>query len=104
VKINRRIFILEMTAALASSLLVSEKVLADNAVLEESDPAAQGLGYKKDATKVDKAKYSNYAEGQSCANCAFYQGAPGSMSGNCPLFPGKLVNGPGWCKSYTKKG
>jgi High potential iron-sulfur protein len=102
--INRRDFLLEMTAALAGSLLISDKVLADGAILEESDPAAQALGYKKDATKVDKTKYSNYADGESCANCSFYQGAQGSMSGNCPLFPGKLVNGPGWCKNYTKKG
>jgi hypothetical protein len=102
--ITRRGFLIDVAAGLATSLVLSQNVLADSPMLEESDPAAQALGYRKDATKVDKAKYSNYAEGQACANCQFYQGAPNSMAGSCSVFNGKLVNGPGWCKSYLKKG
>ena len=47
---------------------------ADAAKVTEADPTAQALGYKEDATKVDKAKYAKYAAGQDCGNCSFYQG------------------------------
>lgn len=72
-------------------------------LLDEKDPAAGALGYINDATKVDKAKYANYASGQNCGNCALYLGAAGSAQGGCPLYPGKNVAAVAWCSAYAKK-
>ena len=58
------------------------------AMVAETDPQAAGLGYKTDATKVDKAKYSKYAAGQACGNCQLFQGKAGAASAACPLFAG----------------
>jgi hypothetical protein len=73
-------------------------------VLSESDPVAIGLGYKANASTVDATKFPQYAAGQTCSNCALYQGAAGDSSGPCPIFAGKAVSSKGWCGSYTKKG
>lgn len=99
---NRRIFILQSIAATGLAAGVSAAQAAP--MVAESDPAAAGLGYKADATKVDKAKSPKYAAGQNCANCALYQGKAGSASGGCPLFAGKDVAAKGWCNSWAKKG
>jgi len=72
-------------------------------MLDEADPTAVALGYVADAARVDKAKYPNFVEGTNCANCALYQGAPGSEAGPCPLFAGKQVTAKGWCASYVKR-
>lgn len=71
--------------------------------VDEKDPQAQALGYKHDATKVDKAKFTNYQAGQTCANCTQYQGKPKDEWGGCAIFPGKQVNAKGWCSAYVKK-
>ncbi len=76
---------------------------AQGALVDEKDPTAQALGYKADATKVDKAKFPKYAAVQSCLNCLLYQGKPGGASGPCPLFPGKTVAAKGWCSAYVTK-
>jgi hypothetical protein len=57
--------------------------------LDEKDATAQSLGYKHDATKVDKAKFAKYKAGETCANCQLYQGKPGQAWGPCPIFAGK---------------
>jgi hypothetical protein len=72
-------------------------------MVDEKDAQAVALGYKPDATNVDKSKYANFAAGQNCANCTLYQGAAGSEAGGCALFPGKQVAAKGWCSGYTKK-
>jgi len=72
-------------------------------MLAETDPQAVALGYKADATKVDKAKFPKYAAGQACANCTLFQGKPTDAAGVCPIFAGKQVAGKGWCNSYVKK-
>jgi hypothetical protein len=72
-------------------------------MVAETDPQAVALGYKSDATKVDKAKYPKYAAGQVCTNCALYQGAPASAAGGCALFAGKQVAGKGWCSAHAAK-
>jgi hypothetical protein len=72
-------------------------------MVAENDPQATGLGYKADASKVDKAKFPKYAAGQTCANCALYQGKPADAAGGCPIFPGKQVAGKGWCSAWAKK-
>ena len=98
---SRRVFMMQMATA-ASAVLVAQQASAQ-AMVAENDPQAAGVGYKADASKVDKAKYPKYAAGQLCSNCALYQGAAGSASGGCGLFPGKQVAAKGWCSAYAKK-
>jgi hypothetical protein len=74
---------------------------ADAKHLSVSDPAAKAVGYTEDATKVDKAKYSNYAASQTCANCSLFQGKSTDAWGGCTLFDDKQVAGRGWCSSWT---
>jgi hypothetical protein len=100
-KPTRRQFII-MSAAGACTLALNSKVQAQ-AMVAETDPQAVALGYKADATKVDKAKYAKYAAGQECDGCALFQGKAGATSGGCSLFAGKQVSGKGWCSAYAKK-
>ena len=76
---------------------------AQAAKVEEKDTQAQSLGYKHDATKVDKAKFAKYQAGQTCGNCTLYQGKPADAWGACPIFQGKQVSAKGWCSAYVKK-
>jgi len=101
-KTSRRSFLIS-SVGVVSALALSREALADAPMLSENDPAAQALGYRTDATKVDKAKYPKYAAGQACAMCMLYQGNPGSASGPCAAFPGKQVSSKGWCSAFTKK-
>lgn len=71
--------------------------------LDEKDPQAQSLGYRHDAAKVDRKKFSKYQAGQTCDNCQLFQAKPGAEWGPCQIFPGKEVNGKGWCSAYVKK-
>jgi hypothetical protein len=77
-----------------------------NAV-KESDPQAQSLGYKMDATKVDTKKWTKRAgpdgKTQFCHNCQFFQGKAGDKFGPCQIFAGKEVAANGWCNTWTKK-
>ncbi|CAN0624048.1 High-potential iron-sulfur protein [Burkholderia multivorans] len=101
-KTSRRSFLIS-SVGVVSALALSREALADAPMLSESDPTAQALGYRADATKVDKAKYPKYAAGQACAMCMLYQGKAGAASGPCAVFPGKQVSSKGWCNSFTKK-
>jgi hypothetical protein len=92
----------KLVPAIAIGGLVAREAFAQ-AKVAESDPQAAGLGYKEDATKVDKAKFSKYAAGQNCAGCALYQGKASDAFANCAIFPGKQVAGKGWCNAYAKK-
>lgn len=98
---NRRVFMLQAVTATGVVLLASEA--SAQAMVSESDAQAVSLGYKADASKVDKAKNPKFAANQGCANCALYQGKPGAASGPCGIFPGKQVSAKGWCTAYTKK-
>jgi hypothetical protein len=100
-KPTRRQFMI-MSAAGAATLALNTKVQAQ-AMVAETDPQAAALGYKADASKVDKAKYTKYAAPQACGNCALYQGAAGSAAGGCALFAGKQVAAKGWCSAHAKK-
>jgi hypothetical protein len=94
-----------LAAVAAAAGAISFPAWSDSTpLLSDSDPAATALGYKGDATTVDKSKYPQYAAGQTCSNCALYSGPAGSASGACPLFAGKAVAAKGWCMSYAKKG
>jgi hypothetical protein len=101
--LSRRAFI-GTGAILIAAVGASPVAWPEAAPLSESDPTATSLGYKANASTVDKAKFPQYAAGQSCSNCSLYQGAAGASSGPCPIFGGKLVSTTGWCASYTKKG
>ncbi len=99
---SRRTFI-RLAALSGVGVLAVRNALADAPVLDEKDPQAVALGYVADASKANKAKYPNYAAGQACANCQFYQGKAGSTMGPCPLYGGKQVAAKGWCSAYAKK-
>lgn len=103
-KSNRRTFVIQSIAGagiLAGTRLAQAQAAAP--LVQESDPQAVALGYKNDATKVDKAKYPKYAAGQQCANCALYQGKPTDPAAACPLFAGKQVAAKAWCSAWAKK-
>ena len=74
--------------------------------LSESDPLAKSLGYRTNATAVDKAKYPSYKPGDRCGECRFFQGTPGQKSGygGCQIFAGYSVNTDGWCASFNARG
>ena len=97
---NRRTFIIQSIAATG---LVAGATAAQAALVAENDPQATALGYRADATKVDKAKQPKWAAGQNCGNCALFQGKPTDAAGGCPLFAGKQVASKGWCSAYAKK-
>jgi hypothetical protein len=71
--------------------------------LAESDPTAKALGYVEDASKVDKTKFPAYKPGAHCATCNFFQGKEADAYAPCQIFPGKSVNGKGWCASHSPK-
>ena len=98
---NRRVFLLQV--ATASGALALAGTAQAQAMVAESDAQAAALGYKADATKVDKAKFPKYAAGQSCSSCSLYQGKASDAAGGCPIFAGKQVSAKGWCNSYVKK-
>jgi hypothetical protein len=89
--------------SLAPLLGVATLAHADAPMLDPKDAQAVALGYVADATKADKARYAKYAPGQSCANCALYQGAAGSVAAPCPLYQGKRVPAKAWCGAWVKK-
>jgi hypothetical protein len=73
------------------------------AAVSETDPTAAALGYKADASKVDRAKFPKYASPAACGNCSLYQGKAGAPDGPCTIFQGKSVAAAGWCSAYTAK-
>ena len=75
--------------------------------LDENATAAVALGYKHDATQVDTNKFparagSNGAQ-QFCYNCNLYLADEKAEWGGCRIFPGKLVNGKGWCAAWVRR-
>ena len=101
-KSNRRTFIIQSVVS-AGALATTGLGQAQAPLVQETEPQAVALGYKNDATKVDKAKYPKYAPGQQCANCALYQGKPTDAAAACPLFAGKQVAAKAWCSAWAKK-
>lgn len=103
---NRRQFIVQCSlgASAAALALSSTPSFAQSAMVLETDAQAVGLGYKANASKVDKAKFPKYASNQVCTNCALFQGKASDKAGGCPLFGAKQVAGAGWCSAWAKKG
>lgn len=102
-KSSRRTFLITSLGAVSALALSCREALADAPKVTESDPTAVALGYKMDATKVDKAKYPKYAAGEKCSNCQFFQGKATDAFAPCPMFGGKQVANGGWCSAYSKK-
>lgn len=103
---RRRFFALAgsaIGAAAIASVLPRGANAADLPHLSESDPTAQALHYKDDATKVDKAAAPTWKPNEFCHNCNFFQGGANDAWGPCQLFPGKSVHRDGWCAGYAKK-
>ena len=99
---TRRIF-LARTAGFCAGLTFYRELLAAQPHLAESDPAAQALGYKADATTVERARFTKYQPGQNCATCQFFGGKPGDGFGACPMFGTRDVAASGWCNAYSKR-
>lgn len=99
-----RIGSLIVTAAAARALI--HPVTARGAQpprLDEKDPQAQALGYRHDASRVDRKKFATYQPGQTCANCQQFQGKAGADWAPCTIFEGKEVHAKGWCSAWVKK-
>ena len=93
-KNTRRQFLI-MSAAGAATLSLNNLAHAQ-AMVAETDPQAQALGYKADTTKVDAKKYPKHAATQRCDNCALWQAKGAAAAGGCSLFAGKQVAAAGW--------
>jgi len=103
-KTNRRTFVVQTITGVGTLSAISLTGVAQaQAMVAETDGQATALGYKADATKIDKVKYPKYAAGQHCGNCALFQGKAADAAGACPLFAGKQVSSKGWCSAYAKK-
>ena len=105
-KLSRRRFLKVSAASTIAVPLVAGTLSVraqDTVALTEDDATAQALGYKIDATTVDAAKFTTYAEGQHCGNCLQFQGKDGEAAGACAIFPGKSVARTGWCQVWVKK-
>ncbi len=99
---RRRVFMLQTLVGCAATGTALQATA--QTMVAEGDAQATALGYKADATKVDKAKQPKYAAGQVCSTCTLFQGAASAAAGGCPLFAGKQVFGKGWCSAWAKKG
>ena len=100
-KSSRRQFMIYSVAGAATMALANQA--SAQAMVAESDPQANALGYKADASTVDKAKFAKYADGQKCSSCALYA-SKSAEAGACGIFAGKQVAAKGWCNAYAKKG
>jgi len=98
---QRRTFILHSVVGIGALTLANQT--SAQALVAENDPQATAMGYKADASKVDKAKQPKFAAGQNCGNCALFQGKASDAAGGCPLFAGKKVATKGWCSAYNKR-
>lgn len=89
----------------AGQAALSGKAVAADAFpkLEEDNATAKALGYHHDAKKVEPKKFPTHKPEQFCHNCNLIQGKDGEQWRGCTLFPKKLVNADGWCRSWIKK-
>ena len=100
---SRRTFLNTSVTLSATALIPSISIAAGQLELQESDPIAIALGYKKNASTVDTTKYPKRAGAagatQFCNNCALYSAGEDGLGG-CTAIPGKQVAGLGWCNAW----
>ena len=60
-------------------------------LIDENSAQARALQWESPSTK----------QSRSCASCTLYQGAAGTVSGACPLFPAALTSSGAWCTAYV---
>jgi hypothetical protein len=87
---------LGLAAVPLASLPQRAPAAAAATLLSEDDPLAKAQGYVADAHRAKGAQ-----GGALCSNCSIYGGVPGTDSGPCMIFPGKLVKAAGWCKAWS---
>ena len=92
-----------LAAAAPKTAAAAPKPAAGPAHISETDAIAVQMGYKNDATKVDKKKYPQWAAGRVCSGCALFQGKPTDAWAACPALGNKAVNAKGWCLAWAKK-
>jgi hypothetical protein len=72
--------------------------------LDEADPTAAALGYKKDSAQVDAARYPQHQATQVCSGCRYFQAKVTAEWGPCAIFAGKgAVHSKGWCAAYAAR-
>ena len=97
-KNSRRQFMI-LSAAGACTLALNGKVQAQ-AMVAETDPQAAALGYRADASKVDKAKFAKYAAGQKCDHSK----VPSSRRGRAETLPARRRISHGCTQMNTDRG
>jgi hypothetical protein len=102
-KTNRRTFVIQSVVGTAG-LLAMNASQAQAALLLESNSQAKTLGYRADASQVERASFAKYAPGQKCTACQMFRAQqPATAAGQCAIFPGKLVSADGWCDAFTQR-
>ena len=94
---------LAVAAAARAPAALAQAKAAAGPKLDEKDPQAMALGYVHDATKADKAKFSNWKPGETCSGCLQFKGQPKDAFGPCTIFGNKQVAAKGWCTAWQKK-
>jgi len=91
--------------ALALSAIPIHLIAGDE--VPEDDALAQSMGYVKDASTVDTAKFPKRAGAdgatQFCNNCALYAGEANAELAPCSIFQNREVRGAGWCNAWVAK-
>jgi hypothetical protein len=100
---SRRKFVLRLLPAAALTAAARPAVAQQAARLQETDAAAVALGYRHDATRVDKAKFPTFAPGRICGNCNLFAARGGEEWAPCAAVGNRLVNTKGWCAAWVKK-
>jgi hypothetical protein len=95
--LSRRHLLQRLVLAVSlAPLAVSVRRAEAAPLLSPGAPEAKAVHYVEDAKTAKGA-----APGNTCANCALYQGPSGSAQGPCQLFSGKDVKAAGWCSSWA---
>ena len=108
-RINRRDFLKLGIKASGGAVALSAIPITLQAAEEvtEDEPLAQAMGYVKDASTVDTAKFAKRAgeagAKQFCNNCALYAGEADSELAPCSIFQNRPVRGAGWCNAWVAK-